>query len=141
MNAKQHALHARLLIEACGGLIEAASNQKVRVEKTSLARYCDAESGVYMPADVMFELERYAQRPIYSRAITEAQAAGVVLQDLVAGACETTEGAAALMKLIRTATADHKLTPAERNLLRRAMAPFKQLVLDLEGAIETAGDQ
>ena len=69
------------------------------------------------------------------------EADGVVLQDLVAGACETTEGAAALMKLIRTATADHKLTPAERNQLRRAMAPFKQLVLDLEGAIETAGDQ
>lgn len=141
MNAKQHALYARLLIEACGGLIEAAANPRVRVEKTSLARYCDADSGVFMPADVMYELERYAQRPIYSRAITEGQGPIGALDDLVAGACETTEGAAALMRLIRRATADRVLTPAERTELRKAFAPFKQVVMDLEAAIETAGGE
>jgi hypothetical protein len=85
VDAERHALLARRLIEACGGLLEAAAS--CRLEKSQLSRFTDPEAGQFMPADVMVALERKAGGPIYSLAIAELQASRGSVEDLVTGAC------------------------------------------------------
>ena len=67
MNSKRHAKLARDLIEACGGLDEAAAI--CRVGKSSLSDYQLPQISTTMPADVMADLEAYCGEPIYSREI------------------------------------------------------------------------
>jgi hypothetical protein len=74
VNRRAHALAARRLIAACGGLIEAAA--ACRVGKSQLADYQAAEGLGFMPADVMADLEAYCGSPIYSRMLVEARPAG-----------------------------------------------------------------
>ena len=73
MNKLSHREHARLareLIDACGGLEEAAN--ACRVRKSALSGYQNPEDPSTMPADVMDALEEYAgQGPTYSGAIAE----------------------------------------------------------------------
>ncbi len=67
MNPKRHAKLARDLIEACGGLAEAADNSRVGV--STLSTYQNPNESATMPADVMADLEAYCGEPIYSREI------------------------------------------------------------------------
>lgn len=120
MNRRQHAMQARLLIEACGGLVEAAT--RCRVGKSQLADYQSPQGETFMPADVMADLEAYCGEPIYSRALSEAHAAARDLTSLTNESCEAAEAASALQSLVRRAVADGRLTAAERAQLERAHA-------------------
>lgn len=70
LSHREHARLARELIDACGGLEEAAA--ACRVRKSALSGYQNPEDASTMPADVMDALEEYAgQGPTYSGAIAE----------------------------------------------------------------------
>ncbi|WP_420478262.1 hypothetical protein [Brevundimonas sp. FT23028] len=70
LSHREHARLARELVDACGGLEEAAN--ACRVRKSALSGYQNPEDPSTMPADVMDALEEYAgQGPTYSGAIAE----------------------------------------------------------------------
>jgi predicted ATPase with chaperone activity len=110
-----HARLARRLIEACGGLEEAA--QACRVSKSKLSDYQNPMVGLFMPADVMFDLEAYAGEPSYSRALFEARPEGPPTSDLMKEAAEATEAVARLQGAVRKALDDGDLSPNEADRL------------------------
>lgn len=129
MNRRQHARLARQIIEACGGLIEAAS--ACRVGKSQLADYQSPHGDGFMPADVIADLEAYCASPIYSRALFEARPDQALSRDLKEEACEAAEAAMTLQSKIRLAAADGVLTPREREALARAHAEAEAQLRDV----------
>lgn len=115
MNRRVHALAARRLIAACGGLVEAAA--ACRVGKSQLADYQAADGVGFMPADVMADLEAYCGTPTYSRMLVEARPAGPETQDLAREACDAAEAAGRLQRGARLASDDGDLTERERREL------------------------
>ncbi len=115
MNRRAHALAARRLVAACGGLMEAAA--ACRVGKTQLADYQSAEGVGFMPADVMADLEAYCGAPIYSRVLVEARPAGPDTRDLAREACDAAEAAGRLQRGARQAADDGAITERERREL------------------------
>lgn len=126
MNAKRHALLARLLIEACGGLIEAAAVDDCRLKHSRLANFQDPTSGSFMPADVIAALEAYCGKAIYSQAIADERPTRSELVDLADDACSTVEAAADLQELVRKHRAGDQLTAHERDRVER----FLELIED-----------
>lgn len=124
MNAQRHALLARRLIEACGGLEEC--EPACRVKRSRLSEYCDPKSGAFMRADVMADLEAYCGEPVYSRAIAEARPANSAFGALVDEACATVEAAADLQQLVRRHRAGELLGAADR----RRVEDFLQTIED-----------
>lgn len=109
---REHARLARELIEACGGLEEAAS--ACRVRKSALSGYQTPHDPSTMPADIIDALEEYAQQgPIYSGAIAERHMFPVPTGCLADLACELSEQTLGAQSVIRAALADGKLTPRE----------------------------
>jgi len=115
VNRRAHALAARRLIAACGGLIEAAA--ACRVGKTQLADYQSAEGVGFMPADVMADLEAYCGAPIYSRVLVEARPAGPDTRDLAREACDAAEAGGRLQHAARRASDDGAISERERREL------------------------
>ncbi|MGZ8370608.1 MAG: hypothetical protein ACXWVH_06090 [Caulobacteraceae bacterium] len=114
MEAKRHALHARALIRACGGLKKAEA--ACRLKRSRLSEFQDPHSGAFMPTDVLADLEQLAGDNCYSAAI--AADAGVHPADcVVAGSCETAEAAFDLQRVARTAGRDGRITALEDRLI------------------------
>lgn len=111
MTPREHARLARLLIDACGGLDEAAAN--CRVSKSKLSDYQNPNVCLFMPSDVMDCLQEYCGNPIFSDAMSSRFAEPVLAGDLTAAACEVTEAASLMQRRVRDATADKQLTPRE----------------------------
>lgn len=111
MHAKTHAALARLLIKACGGLERAADN--CRLEKSRLQEFQDPESGAFMPADVMADLEGYAGEPFYSAAIAKERPSAPTPKGLMEEGMETAEAGVDLMRMVRQALADGRIDAAE----------------------------
>ncbi|MCA6311658.1 hypothetical protein [Phenylobacterium sp.] len=120
MNRRAHALAARRLIAACGGLVEAAA--ACRVGKTQLADYQAADGDGFMPADVMADLEAYCGAPAYSRMLVEARPCGPDSQDLAREACDAAEAAGRLQRGARLAADDGDLSERERRELAKIYA-------------------
>lgn len=114
-----HAMHARRLIAACGGLDESAG--VCRVQKSQLSDYQSPHVEAFMPADVIADLEAYAGEPLYSRALV-GELPDAPARSLTDEVCDVVESAADLQRLVRRAMADGQLTPAERVALLRAHA-------------------
>ena len=115
MNRRAHALAARRLVAACGGLMEAAA--ACRVGKTQLADYQSVEGVGFMPADVMADLEAYCGSPIYSRMLVEARPAGPETFDLAREACDAAEAGGRLQHAARRASDDGAISERERREL------------------------
>jgi hypothetical protein len=113
---REHARLARELIEACGGLEEAA--RACRVRRSALSGYQTATDPSTMPADVMDALEEYAgQGPLYSGAIAERRMFAAPLATLSDAACELSEQAVEMQATIRRALADGSLSPRELDII------------------------
>jgi hypothetical protein len=126
MNAKRHALLARLLIEACGGLHEAAAVDDCRLRPSRLANFQDPNAGSFMPADVVAALEAYCGRAIYSQAIADERPSASDLSDLADEACSLVEAAADLQELVRRHRAGDPLNAHEKDRVER----FLELIED-----------
>ncbi len=113
MNANQHTLLARALIDACGG-VDACCKPVTRVERTQLYAYRDFNSGVFMPADVIETLESRCGNPVYSSFLFHARGDGTPVEQLEAVAYQLGEGGMELQRAIRIACADGELSETER---------------------------
>lgn len=111
LSQREHARIARALIEACGGLDEATRN--CRVSKSKLSDYQNPNQAVFMPADVMAELEVFCGQPVYSTALAGRFGPVTAHGDLAEAACRVTEAAAIMQQTVREALADGVLTPRE----------------------------
>lgn len=120
LSHREHARLARELIEACGGLEEAA--QACRVRKSALSGYQNASDPSTMPADVMDALEEYAgQGPTYSGAIAERrmfpQKVTGCLKEL---AFDLAQESMDVVAAVRAALADDRLSPNDMEAIAAA---------------------
>lgn len=115
MNSRQHALLARWLVGACGGLDEAAA--ACRLNRSRLAEFQDRRARAFMPADVLNDLELYAGEALYSRALAQDRPTSALADDVCEEACDTAEDAAALQRAARIFSRSGALTPRERDAL------------------------
>lgn len=120
LTQREHARLARELIEACGGLDEAAATGSR--SKSKLSDYQNPNMPACMPADVIDCLQSYCGRPIYSEGLSACFTAPVVVGEIVPTACRITEGAAVLQALSRQHMADGRLSPREIEDLAKAMS-------------------
>ncbi len=134
MNAMRHALLARQLIAACGGLAEAAS--ACRLGRASLSRIQDPRAAQYMPADAIADLEAYCGEPIYSRAMTAARPGQATAETVMAEACDTVAAAAEMLQAARAAASDGEISPAELRLLETAFAKVETQLAEFRSAVE-----
>jgi hypothetical protein len=125
-------------MDACGGPIAAADH--CRLEKSQLSRFGQPETGQFMPADVIVQLEARAGSPIYSLAMAEFATRRREADDLVSEALQTTEEAAELQRVIRVAAADGEITPAERRRIRRGVLSLLDQVRELDAATDPGQD-
>jgi hypothetical protein len=139
VNATRHAHLARQLIAACGGLIEAASADGCRLEKSRLSEFCDPKSGAFMPADVMAALEAYCGEPLYSRAICEERPANVVARHVLTETCEAAELSLALQQLVRLATEDGSLDATEKMAIEKLLAKVEDQTRKVRTAMDGGG--
>ncbi|MCX7585041.1 hypothetical protein [Phenylobacterium sp. 58.2.17] len=129
MNRRQHARLARQLIEACGGLVEASG--ACRVGKSQLGECQNPHGDSYLPADVIFDLEAYCGKPIYSRALFEARPEVVQAKNLIDEACGAAEAAMKLQATVRLAASDGDLTPNEIETIARVHREAEEEVRDV----------
>lgn len=134
MNPRQHALLARHLLDACGGVDEAID--ACRVDRTALYNYRNPDSGHFMPADVMADLEAYSGRPIYSQAIRSLRPSAEDVASVVHEACDVGEAAIDLQRLVRMAAGDGELTETEKRDIEVGMQRLEQQVRELRAATD-----
>lgn len=116
-----HREHARLaseLIEACGGLEEAA--RACRVRKSALSGYQTPHDGSTMPADVMADLERHCGRAIYSEALADARRPVPITGNLKDLACDLAQESMDVLAAIREALADGRLSNNDLDAIAKA---------------------
>ena len=129
MNRRQHARLARQLIEACGGLVE--SSGVCRIGKSQLGDCQNPHGEAYLPADVIFDLEAYCGKPIYSRAMFEARPETVAAMNLIDEACGAAEAAMRLQTTVRLAAQDGELTPNEVEQIARVQREAEEEIRDV----------
>ena len=121
-NTLTHREHARLakeLIEACGGLEEAAS--ACRVRRSALSGYQSPGDTSCMPADVMDALEEYAgQGPTYSGAIAERRMFPKVTGCLKELAIDLAKESMDVVCTVRDALADGRLSTNDLDAIASA---------------------
>ena len=130
-NTLSHREHARLahdLIDACGGLEEAA--RACRVRKSALSGYQTPGDPSCMPADVMDALEEYAgQGPTYSGAIAERRMFPTVAGCIKELAFDLAQESMDVVTAVREALADGRLSPND-------LASIAAAERDAEAALE-----
>lgn len=134
MTPERHALLARQLIAACGGLIPAAGG--CRLEKSRLADFQDPKSGAFMPIDVVSDLEAYCGEPIYSRALVEDRPWEAEAKSLLTEACETAELAAQIQHLVRIAAEDGRISADERQSIRAQLLELERQLREMHHATD-----
>jgi hypothetical protein len=119
LSHREHARLAHSLIEACGGLEEAA--RACRVRKSALSGYQNANDPSTMPGDVMDALEEYAQQgPLYSGAIAERRMFPPVTGCLKELAFDLAQESMDVVATVRAALADGRLSINDLNAIAAA---------------------
>lgn len=133
MNPRRHALLARLLIKACGGLEEAA--RACRVGVSQLSNFQTPGSEQFMPADVICDLEGYCGERIYSRALFEAGPGEAAPRRFMDEVFDVSETAVELQREARAAVADGALNERERRDLQARMERLRRDLAEAEQAL------
>lgn len=120
MNARQHTLLARALIDACGG-VDACRKPVTRVEQSQLYAYRDFNSGVFMPADIIDRLESLCGNPVYSQFLFDAHQGASEIDSVVAEGNQLGWAGIDLQRLIHEAAADGDLSPNEKVAIQSAL--------------------
>lgn len=133
LSNREHARLARQLIEACGGLEEAAS--ACRVGKSALSSYQSPHEDQWMPVDVVDALEIYAGRgPIYSGAISDRRVITSGAASIGDAACNLSEMVLEAQAVVRRAIADGKVSPRELDAIHQAEADCERALDQLKAA-------
>ena len=117
MNERRLKLLTRELIQACGGLAEAA--QASRYDVTRLSRCQTPSTPDFLAIDVVGKLEAYCGKAIISQALVDEQPDQLASADLLNEACEVNEAGGELQRVVRLAAQDGKITPREEDEIRR----------------------
>ena len=138
----RHAMLARELITACGGLENAAAG--CRLQKTRLAEFQNSSRAATMPADVIDCLETMCGRPIYSRAIADAvEAEDGSPEELVHECLGATEAAAALQAVLRTTDFAKPMSHYHRDQLLKQILELgghvARIEVDMDMALRVVG--
>lgn len=136
MNAALHAFLAKRLIDACGGT--KGSAVILEMSEGNVSRFKDHRYGQVLRADQIAELEHACKEPLYSRAMLEAIEPPLA-GDLPTEACEATEAAADLQRMIRLALNDGRLSPREIDRIRAAAMQACEQVREVVTAVDGAG--
>ena len=133
LSNREHARLARQLIEACGGLEEAAS--ACRVGKSALSSYQSPHEDQFMPADVLDALEVYAGRgPIYSGAISDRRVVVAGASNIGEAACNLSEMVLEAQAVVRRSIADGRVSPRELDAIHAAEADCERALDQLKAA-------
>jgi hypothetical protein len=100
MNAIQHALLARALIDANGG-VDACCKPVTRVERSQLYAYRDPNAGAFMPADIIDTLERRCGNPVYSAFLYNQISVEPPTEDVLQEAADVDEAGNDVWRFIR----------------------------------------
>jgi hypothetical protein len=133
MNARKHTRLAKTLIDACGGLEEAAS--ACRLNKSRLSDFQNPNSGSFMPADVIVDLEAYCGEPLYSREIFESRPSEPVAGNALVETHEVVTAASALLPLVMEMVAGK---PGARAAFQAAVTKLSEEVEDVEAIADAA---
>ena len=136
MSNARHASLVAQLYAACGGVPDIVAAQACRLDKTRLYEFKEPKAGAYMPADVIADLEAYCGDPIYSRAMLEHRPAAVHAKALLTETMETAEVSVALMSVVRKATEDGDVDPAERRAIDKLLVALEEQVRETRAANE-----
>lgn len=136
--AQRHALLFRRLTDRCGGIpaIVAMEPPPTRLRRPSqLYRFADATSGYFAPADVIEDLELLCGEPIYTAALVESLPSHRLVHDLMQETCETSLGAAELMRVVLAAKGSPGgITPRIRAAILAACEHLAEELRDVRAA-------
>lgn len=141
MNDRLLALLTSKLIDRCGGLNEAsaACEQLARpYSVTQLSRCQTVGSGCFLPIDIVAALESYCGDPVVSGSLAERASVKVQTADLLASACEAAEEGSDVLRVIRAAIRDGKLTRREIRLGMVEIQESRAALNRTEAALEAA---
>ncbi|WP_292065956.1 hypothetical protein [Brevundimonas sp. UBA7664] len=136
MNATQHTLLARALIDACGG-VDACCKPVTRVERSQLYAYRDFNSGVFMPADIIEQLESRCENPVYSAFLFHSRPAKTPAARLEAVGFLIGEGGVAIQRAIRLAAEDGELSDNEKRGIEEMCLEHEDLLRQARASMET----
>lgn len=137
MNARQHTLLARALIDACGG-VDACRKPVTRVEQSQLYAYRDFNSGVFMPADIIDRLESICKNPVYSQFLFDAHGPQSATDCVLAEGNELGWAGIDLQRLIHEAHADGVLSANEKVEIQQALNQLKERARRIEAGLDAA---
>lgn len=139
MNANQHTLLARALIDANGG-VDACCSPVTRVERSQLYAYRQFDSGVFMPADVIDALETKCGNPVYSSFLFGQVEARPQSNCLVQEAADVDEAGNDVWRYLRRAVADGRpLNESQRREAERLLQRLDRETAELRAVIYGAG--
>lgn len=136
MTPERHAHCARLLIAACGGLVQAG--EILGLKKSRMADFQDVTSAAYLNADQICRLEAAAGEPVYSLAMVQAVATARQIEDILTEACEVSEAGSDLQRTVRLAKADGRLDTRERREIRERSQALRRQLDELDAAVDEA---
>lgn len=137
----------RDLVSLCGGVVRAG--EIGHCSKTEMSRYQVATDESIIPIPVALALEAHCEMPLvttvladlHGRRLTSPDEASATAASVFARHADTVRAAAEMIAMGAAAQADGKLTPAELELLDRAVsalektiAPYRQDLAALRGA-------
>lgn len=138
MNARQHTMLARLLIDACGG-VDACCKPVTRVERSALYAYRDFDKPHFMPADVIEALERKCGNPIYSTFLFEAAKESSRVQAVAcvgSSADQVHISAFKLWEAAKDALADGELSELEKRELDAGLQRLEDAARTLRNSLD-----
>lgn len=133
MNLRQHAILAKRLIDAVGGVKTA--EHVGRLKSTMLYRAQDTNDVYCLPVDVMCALEAEAGQPLYSRAISQAAPDVTGCADLTGGAISLGADAAQLAACVHSALADGTVSNIERDDLFGRLTTIRATLSAIEAEL------
>ncbi|MGW8705437.1 hypothetical protein ACWGLL_06880 [Brevundimonas sp. NPDC055814] len=134
MNATQHTLLARALIDANGG-VDACCSPVTRVERSQLYAYRQFDSGVFMPADVIDALETRCGNPVYSSFLFSQVKAEPQTACLVQEAADVDEAGNDVWRFLRRAAEQGPLTESQRREAERLLQRVDRETAELRAVI------
>lgn len=139
VTARMHALLARKLIAACGGLDEAAG--ACRLNKSRLSEcQTPGEEPAFLPADAVADLEAYCGQPIYSRALVDARPAAPDRRDVVERISDAVEDMAELQRLARRLMSTTRpMSINEYRLIAAALLKLREQLGDAMASLDGEG--
>lgn len=137
MNVRWHAARARALVEACGGLQEAALH--CRVSRSVLSDYGNPQKACAMPADVILALEEYCGQAFYTHALSQASHGVLPVDDLVDGSISISVQSSALVQAVRDALRDGELSESECRQLDGAVGQIRRELAAIDALINKSG--